>query len=70
MKQINFIVEGMTCGHCKAAVEKILSQISGVTDVKVDLASKEVNVVYDTGQTSMKAFKTAIKDAGFEVKEI
>jgi copper chaperone len=34
---IELNVTGMTCGHCKAAVEGALKQISGVSAVAVNL---------------------------------
>ncbi len=58
-----FKVEGMSCGHCKMAVEKALEAI-GYTDVKVDLEKGEVtvdNADYDT-------VKKAIEDSGYTVK--
>ena len=32
-------VKGMSCGHCTAMVEKNLSKLPGVTEVKADLGS-------------------------------
>jgi Cu2+-exporting ATPase/Cu+-exporting ATPase len=37
-------IEGMTCGHCTARVEKILKEIKGVDDAKVDLKSGTAEV--------------------------
>ena len=37
--QQKFVIQGMTCGNCKAAVEKGLNSFTGVKDVKVDLKS-------------------------------
>jgi copper chaperone len=34
---IELNVTGMTCGHCKAAVEGALKQVSGVSAVAVNL---------------------------------
>jgi copper chaperone CopZ len=34
---IELNVSGMTCGHCKAAVESALKQITGVKNVAVNL---------------------------------
>ena len=42
--QKTMIIEGMMCKHCKATVEKALSSIDGVTNVKVDLDSKSAVV--------------------------
>jgi copper chaperone len=41
---IELNVTGMTCGHCKAAVEKALKNVEGVNLVQVDLASGKANV--------------------------
>ena len=35
--QTTYTVEGMTCGHCVAAVTEEVKQIPGVTDVAVTL---------------------------------
>ncbi|MBQ6839588.1 MAG: cadmium-translocating P-type ATPase [Oscillospiraceae bacterium] len=57
-------VEGMMCPHCKARVESVCKQISGVVDAVVDLQEKQVTV---TGEASVDALKKAIVDAGYEV---
>ena len=40
----NFVVAGMTCGHCVMSVTEELTAVQGVTDVQVDLASGQVRV--------------------------
>ncbi|MFZ5641025.1 MAG: copper chaperone CopZ [Bacillota bacterium] len=60
-------VEGMSCGHCKAAVEKAVSALEGVSKVDVDLAGKKVSVTYDTGKTDEDAIKKAISGQGYDV---
>ena len=37
MSTQTFPVTGMTCGHCVSAVSSEIQEISGVTDVTVDL---------------------------------
>lgn len=37
-------IEGMTCGSCKANVEKNLGSLDNVTDVKVNLENKEAEI--------------------------
>ena len=61
-------VKGMSCQHCVAAVTKALSEIEGVTDVKVSLEKGEATFNEKTpvpGQT----VKDAISRIGFEVVE-
>ncbi|AGL00451.1 CopZ family metallochaperone [Desulfoscipio gibsoniae] len=57
-------VEGMSCHHCQAAVEKAVKGIAGVENVQVDLAKKEVVV---TGSVDREQITKAIKEAGYEV---
>ena len=61
-----FTVTGMTCGHCAASVTEEVSEISGVTDVKVDLATGAVNVTSDK-PLSEADVKTAVEEAGYQL---
>jgi len=60
-------VNGMTCGHCKATVEKAVSAVDGVSEVAVDLAAKTVTVSYDPDKTGEANLKRAIEDQGYSV---
>ncbi|MEG6523474.1 CopZ family metallochaperone [Desulfotomaculum sp. 1211_IL3151] len=64
MSEILLKVEGMSCGHCQAAVEKALKAVAGVADVKVDLGQKEVVVA---GTAPREELAKAIEEAGYEV---
>ena len=58
-------IEGMSCGHCSARVEKALNAIAGVS-ATVDLAAKTASVTHpDT--VSVDALKNAVIDAGYSV---
>jgi copper chaperone len=57
-------VEGMSCGHCKMAVEKALRTIEGVSGVQVDLAAKRVTI---SGHFDRDSVVKAIEDAGYDV---
>ena len=59
-------VEGMTCNHCKMAVEKALKGVEGVTGAEVDLTKKEAVVA---GAADKSAMVKAIDEAGFKVVE-
>ncbi|WP_298995017.1 heavy-metal-associated domain-containing protein [uncultured Desulfovibrio sp.] len=58
-------VNGMRCGHCKAAVEKAAAKISGVANPQVNLEDKELRFE-ETGPVDMQALKTAISNIGFD----
>lgn len=68
METAKIKVDGMKCGHCKAAVEKALGGLAGVSSVAVDLKDKSVEVKFDTAATSLGAIKEVIEDEGYEVK--
>ena len=62
-------VNGMTCNHCKANVEKALQELSFVEDVEVNLENKNAEVTY-FGTADEKAIEEAINEAGYEYKGI
>jgi copper chaperone len=57
-------VEGMSCDHCKQAVEGALTKLSGVSTAKVDLTAGNVQVDYDNDQVEVTDMKSAIEDQG------
>ncbi len=58
-------VPGMTCGHCEASVKKEVGGVAGVSNVDVDLETKDV-VVTGAG-LDRDAIVEAIDEAGFDV---
>lgn len=59
-------VEGMSCNHCKMAVEGALKRLTGVTNATVDLQGGQVRVEYDPAQVGIEQMKASIKEAGYE----
>jgi copper chaperone len=62
--EIAYTVAGMTCGHCKAAVEQQLHGVAGVEAVEVDLDTKLV-IVRGTALSDAD-LRAAIDDAGYD----
>ena len=60
------IVKGMTCDHCVASVTEEVSEVAGVREVDVDLASGRL-VVTGT-DVADEAVKAAVEEAGYEVE--
>lgn len=61
-------VTGMSCQHCVASVTKALSEIEGISDVKVNLEKGEADYKEDK-PVPMSTIKDAISKIGFEVVE-
>jgi copper chaperone len=64
MNDTTYLVPGMTCEHCKAAITEEVDQIAGVEAVQVDLEAKLVRVS-GTGVDDA-AVVAAIDEAGYE----
>lgn len=62
----NYIVEGMTCRHCAASVSEEISEIGGVTDVKVDVESGKVVVTSDNAIDDASV-AGAVTEAGYRL---
>jgi copper chaperone len=62
--EMTYTVSGMSCGHCKAAVESEVGQVPGVESVSADVDSKLV-VVRGEGLDDT-ALRAAIDEAGYE----
>lgn len=60
-------VAGMTCGHCKNAVEKAVRGLPGVLAAEVDLAAGTLAVDFDNGKSSLDSIKKAVEEAGYQV---
>ena len=61
-----YLVSGITCGHCVASVTEEVRTIPGVTDVQVDLRSGDLVITSDTG-ISFEAVEAAVDEAGYSV---
>jgi copper chaperone len=46
-----FTVPNISCGHCTHTIEMELSELSGVTHVKAEVASKQVTVEWEEPAT-------------------
>ncbi len=60
-------VEGMGCGHCKAAVEGALVKLPGVEKAKADVERGVVEVSYGDGRVTTEQLEGAIEEAGYTV---
>lgn len=58
-------VNGMRCGHCKAAVEEAAAKIPGVSGPEVDLQAGELRFE-ESAPVDMAALREAIADIGFD----
>jgi copper chaperone len=58
----------MSCGHCKAAVEKAVGALPGVSKVEANVEESKVEISYNPQEVSIDDIKQAIEDAGYDVE--
>ncbi|WP_448613743.1 heavy-metal-associated domain-containing protein [Modestobacter sp. URMC 112] len=61
MQTLDFTVSGMTCQHCVASVTEEVTELAGVQEVDVDLATGRLHVV---GDVSPEQVQAAVAEAG------
>ena len=60
-------VKGMSCGHCVKAIEENVGKLAGVSGVKVDLESGNVEVNYDRDKVNLIEITNEIEEQGYDV---
>lgn len=60
-------IDGMTCGHCSAAVKKALERVAGVESASVDLAAGRAAVA---GTADLAALVAAVQDEGYQAAPV
>jgi copper chaperone len=63
-----YTVTGMSCEHCVRAVTGELSELSGVADVHVDLATGAVTLTSEA-PLAVATVRAAVDDAGYELAD-
>jgi copper chaperone len=64
MERATIAIEGMSCGHCVAAVKKALEVLGGVEIEHVSIGS--ATVIYDPDAVSIEQIREAVRSAGYE----
>lgn len=63
----DYQVQGMSCTHCVLSVREQVSEVAGVSDVDVDLASGRLTVVGRDIRDD--AIRAAVAEAGYELND-
>jgi copper chaperone len=68
MNHLTLKIDGMSCGHCVARVEKTLSKLDGVNVQRVDVGSAEID--YDSNRAPFARIREALDDAGYTASPV
>jgi copper chaperone len=67
MENIEFTVNGMSCGHCEKAIQDALMESPGVESVKASASNNNVQVTYQSNKTNTTLIKEIIEEEGYDV---
>ncbi len=60
-------VPGVSCAHCKRAIEGAVAPLAGVHRVEVDVDAKSVTVEFDEQAVALETIEAAVREAGYDV---
>lgn len=63
MQTLSLKIDGMSCGHCVAAVRSALDRLEGVKTEQVEIGSARVS--YDPGRATVEQIVDAVNDEGY-----
>ncbi len=64
MPQKTVHIPAISCGHCLMTIQREAKEVTGVTDVQGDVASKQVTFTWQEPAT-WEQIASALKDAGY-----
>ncbi len=65
-KIINFKANGMTCHSCEKIIKDQSLKIEGVKDIKIDYATQEGKITFDSDKTDIDNILDKIEEKGYE----
>lgn len=69
LEHITVTAPDISCGHCVATVQEVVSDLAGVSTVTANADTKQVDVTFDPGQVSVAEIESAMDDAGYPVQK-
>jgi cation-transporting ATPase V len=67
--QLDFAVEGMTCGSCAARIQRVLGRQPGVASAEVNFATSKARVAAD-GAVDVEILKSAVERIGYRIQPV
>ena len=68
MENIELRIEGRHCTGCSARLQKVLSNLDGVSNAEVSFEKGMANIEFNKEIITLDEIKNAIVDSGFEVE--
>ena len=68
MQTLSFDVTGMTCGGCAGSVQRVLSELDGVSQAEVTFRTGVATVAVDPNRVTSAQVELVIAGLGYRVK--
>lgn len=68
MAEKHYEVPGISCMHCKRAIEDALGDMEGVEKVEVSVEGKTVDVMYDDSVVTPEVLESRLAEEGYPVQ--
>ena len=62
-----YALEGLTCGHCVATVQKAVTALDGVADASVELVPGGRSRLVVSGSAAVAAVRDSVTSAGYSL---
>lgn len=69
MKEETYVIGGMSCAACSAAVERVTRKIPGVERSDVNLTTNRMTIAYDETQVTPELIISKVEKAGFTARQ-
>ena len=68
MKKETFLISGMSCSACSAAVERAVSKLNGIKKAEVNLLANSMYTEFSEDLLSVEDIISAVTDAGYKAE--
>lgn len=67
LKRTTFLVTGMTCTNCAAAIERNVRKLSGIGEAYVDFANEKLHIAFDPTQINESKVIARVQQIGYSI---
>lgn len=60
-------VPGMGSNHCAGLVTRSIERLAGIENIQSNIASHQVDIVFDSSKSTLQDIQTAVENAGYDV---
>ncbi len=68
IEQATLTAPAISCGHCVATVQEAVGDLPGVSQVRADTDTKQIDVAFDPSRVSRTQIEAALAEAGYPVR--